>query len=68
MKKKIKEKAPFFNGRSIFFGFFLVVVAVTSGIYLFWRNGNMSGVDHYKPYSFIQETLSNGLEVSVDKR
>ena len=35
--------------------------------YSFWRNTNMSAVDLYKPYTFTQKKLSNGLEVLLIK-
>ncbi len=44
----------------------LTVVFISAG-YFIWRKTNMSAVDQYKPYSFVQKTLSNGMEVLLVK-
>ena len=48
--------------------FVLLTVLVFSGLaYSFWRSKNMNEVDQYKPYSFVQKKLSNGLDVLLVK-
>ncbi len=45
----------------------LLGIVFIGTVCLFWRETSMSAVDQYKPYSFIQKTLSNGVEVILIK-
>ena len=51
----------------LYFSLFIIGLICLSMVYFLGRSINMNTVDRYKPYSFKQKTLSNGMTVLLVK-